>query len=65
MEVEDHGIAPDIEVFQDPKAVRDGHDPQLEAAVRKAMEMLRAHPAPTYRPPPYTNHHPVLPPAGQ
>jgi tricorn protease len=64
-EVENHGIAPDIEVFQDPKAVRDGHDPQLEAAVRKAMEMLRAHPVPTYRLPPYPNHHPVLPPPGE
>jgi len=42
-----------------------GHDPQLEAAVRKAMEMLRAHPVPTYRLPPYPKHHPVLPPPGE
>jgi tricorn protease len=64
-EVEGHGIAPDIEVFQDPKAVREGHDPQLEAAVHKALELLREHPTPTYRPPAFPNHHPVLPPPGQ
>ena len=62
-EVEGHGIAPDIEVQQDPKLVREGHDPQLEAAVRKAMQLLSAHPAPTFKQPPYPDHHPVLPPA--
>jgi tricorn protease len=61
-EVEGHGIAPDIEVWQDPKLVREGHDPQLEAAVTKALEMLRDHPLPTFRRPPYPDHHPVLPP---
>jgi len=60
-EVEDHGIAPDIEVWQDPKLVREGHDPQLEAAVAKAMQLLRAHPVPTFKVPPYPDHHPVLP----
>jgi tricorn protease len=61
-EVEGHGIAPDIEVWQDPKLVREGHDPQLEAAVRKAMQLLAAHPVPTFRQPPFPDHHPVLPP---
>jgi tricorn protease len=61
-EVENHGIPPDIDVWQDPKLVREGHDPQLEAAVREAMELLRRHPLPHYQPPPYPNHHPVLPP---
>jgi tricorn protease len=61
-EVENHGVTPDVEVFQDPKAVREGHDPQLEAAVRKAMELLRAHPLPVYHPPAFPDHHPVLPP---
>jgi len=60
-EVENHGVAPDIEVFQDPKLVREGHDPQLEAGVRRALEMLRAHPLPTYSHPPYPDHKPVLP----
>jgi tricorn protease len=61
-EVENHGIAPDIEVFQDPKLVREGRDPQLEAAVTKALELLREHPLPQYHPPAYPDHHPVLPP---
>ena len=33
---ENHGIAPDIEVEQDPKLVREGHDPQLEKAVKRS-----------------------------
>ncbi|HVA27777.1 MAG TPA: PDZ domain-containing protein [Candidatus Baltobacteraceae bacterium] len=61
-EVEGHGITPNIEVQQDPKLVREGHDPQLEAAVATALRMLREHPLPHYAPPPYPNHHPVLPP---
>jgi tricorn protease len=60
-EVEGHGVSPDVEVMQDPKAVRDGHDPQLEAAVAKALQLLREHPLPAYKPPSYPNHHPVLP----
>ena len=39
-EVENHGVDPDIVVEQDPKAVAEGHDPQLEAAVRAAMAQL-------------------------
>jgi tricorn protease len=61
-EVENHGIAPDIEVFQDPKAVREGRDPQLDAAVRTALQLLREHPLPVYHLPPFPDHHPVLPP---
>ena len=61
-EVENHGIAPDIEVMQDPKLVRTGHDPQLEAGVHEALRLLREHPLPTYRHPPYPDHKPVLPP---
>jgi tricorn protease len=62
-EVEGHGIAPDIEVWQDPKLVRDGHDPQLERAVAEAMQQLKEHPFPTYKAPPAPDHHPQLPPA--
>ncbi len=62
-QVENHGIAPDMEAWQDPKLVREGHDPQLEAAVAEAMRLLKAHPLPHYAPPPYPNHHPRLPPA--
>jgi tricorn protease len=61
-EVEGHGIAPDVEVWQDPKLIREGHDPQLEKAVAIAMQQLKEHPLPHYEVPPYTDHHPVLPP---
>lgn len=39
--VEGEGIAPDIEVIQDPKSVLNGKDPQLERAVQEAMRLLR------------------------
>ncbi len=39
-DVENEGVAPDIEVEQEPKLVNAGHDPQLEAAVRAALELL-------------------------
>ncbi|MEZ4416208.1 MAG: PDZ domain-containing protein [Gemmatimonadota bacterium] len=38
--VEGEGIAPDIEVANTPREVRDGRDPQLEAAVREALRLL-------------------------
>lgn len=60
-EVENHGVAPDIEVWQDPKLVRQGHDPQLEAGVKTALRLLRDHPLPAYTHPPYPDHKPVLP----
>lgn len=59
--VENHGISPDMDVWQDPKAVREGRDPQLDAAVTEAMRLLHRRPLPTYRRPPYPNHHPTLP----
>jgi C-terminal processing protease CtpA/Prc len=63
-EVEGVGIPPDIEIEQDPRGVRQGRDPQLEAAIAKALQLLRDHPVPVYHRPPYQNHHPVLPPPG-
>lgn len=39
--VEGEGVAPDIEVIQDPKSVLAGSDPQLEAAVKEAMHLLK------------------------
>jgi tricorn protease len=63
-EVEGHGIAPDVEVWQDPKLLREGHDPQLEAAIAKALQLLREHPLPVYHAPPFPDHHPVLPGPG-
>ncbi|MDE2234779.1 MAG: PD40 domain-containing protein [Gammaproteobacteria bacterium] len=61
-EVENHGIAPDIAVWQDPKLVREGHDPQLEKAVSVLLQELKQHPAPVFPRPPYPDHHPHLPP---
>ena len=60
-EVENHGIQPDIEVSMDPKAVREGHDPQLEKAVETVMELLKQHPIPDYAKPAYPDYHPVMP----
>ncbi|MFY0631605.1 MAG: PDZ domain-containing protein [Flavobacteriaceae bacterium] len=39
--VEGEGIAPDIEVIQDPKKVLQGNDPQLQAAVKEALRLLK------------------------
>jgi len=54
--VEGEGIAPDIEVLQDPAAVFSGKDPQLERAVQEALKLLetkevkfKAEPAPPVR----------------
>ena len=41
-EVENHGVDPDVTVDQDPALVAQGHDPQLEAAVKLALEALPA-----------------------
>jgi tricorn protease len=38
--IEGEGVAPDIEVHQDPAAVIAGRDPQLEAAVAEALRLL-------------------------
>jgi tricorn protease len=62
-EVENHGIAPDIEVDQDPKLVREGHDPQLERAVKAALELLEKNPPATYKRPAFPDYHPKLPAA--
>lgn len=60
-DVENHGVAPDIEVEYDPKLVREGHDPQLEKAVETVMELLKENPQPTPKRPPYPNYHPSAP----
>jgi tricorn protease len=60
-EVENHGIQPDVEVSMDPKAVREGHDPQLEKAVETVMDLLKQHPMPDYPKPAYPNYHPAMP----
>jgi len=39
--VEGEGVAPDIEVIQNPKSVLQGNDPQLQAAINEAMRLLK------------------------
>jgi tricorn protease len=56
-DVENRGVAPDIEVELDPKAWREGRDLQLEKAVEVALEELRANPLPTHTKPAYPNYH--------
>jgi len=56
-DVENHGVAPDIEVEYDPAAVKAGHDPQLEKAVEVVMKDLQAHPVPVYKQPAFPNYH--------
>jgi tricorn protease len=56
-EVENVGIAPDIEVEYDPKAWREGRDLQLEKAVEVVMDSLKKNPLPKYKKPAYPNYH--------
>jgi tricorn protease len=56
-EVENHGIAPDIEVENDPASVAAGHDRQLERAVEVTLEALKKNPVTIPDHPPYPNYH--------
>jgi tricorn protease len=56
-DVENHGVEPDYVVEQDPKAVSQGHDPQLEKAVSLALEELGKTPQPEVQKPAYPNYH--------
>ncbi|NNF07412.1 MAG: peptidase S41, partial [Candidatus Eisenbacteria bacterium] len=52
-EVENVGVAPDIEVVQWPKDQAGGRDPQLEKAIEVVMEQLEASPPQEVQRPPY------------
>jgi tricorn protease len=56
-EIENHGVAPDIEIEFDPKAWREGRDPQLEKAVSWLMEELKKNPPKPVQRPPYPDYH--------
>ena len=56
-EIENHGVAPDIDVEQDPAAMRAGHDPQLEKAVEVALAELGKHPPEVHKHPAFPNYH--------
>ena len=56
-EVENHGVAPDVEVDLEPSAWRAGRDAQLEKAIEVVMQQLKEHPLPEIKHPPYPNYH--------
>ncbi len=56
-EVENRGVAPDIDVEMDPQAWRSGHDPQLEKAVAVVLEELKKPQPPKPKRPAYPNYH--------
>ncbi|HEY3383683.1 MAG TPA: PDZ domain-containing protein [Vicinamibacterales bacterium] len=55
-EVENVGIAPDIEVEMDPELVRQGKDPQLDKAIEVVMAELAKHPVVTPKRPAYPDY---------
>lgn len=42
--IEGYGVAPDIEVVDDPALMADGGDPQLDAAIKLMKEEVKARP---------------------
>lgn len=60
-EVENVGIAPDVEVEEDPALVRQGKEPQLEKAVQLALEALAKNPPVMPKKPAYPDYGPRLP----
>ena len=60
-EVENVGIAPDVEVEQDPFLTRQGHDPQLERGVQLALEAIAKAPPVKLVRPAYPNYGARLP----
>ena len=52
-DVENYGVAPDVEVSMDPALVQAGHDPQLEKAVEVVLGLLSKNPPPKHKKPAY------------
>ncbi len=55
-DVENHGVAPDIDIEMDPAAWRQGHDTQLEKAVEVAMQELAKNPPQPIKHPAYPDY---------
>lgn len=55
--MENRGVAPDVEVEFDPRAVREGRDPQLERAVEIVLEELKKNPPKKVERPAFPNYH--------
>ncbi len=51
--IEGHGVDPDIEVIDDPAAMVDGGDPQLDAAIAHLLAEIEANPYTPPTPPEY------------
>ena len=60
-EVENIGIAPDIEVEQDPALMREGGDPQLDRSIDVVMDLLEKFPPQKFKRPAAPDFKPVLP----
>ena len=56
-EVENHGVAPDVEVDLDPAAYRQGRDSQLEKAIEVVLQLMKEHPPQQHPRPAYPNYH--------
>jgi tricorn protease len=56
-DVENRGVAPDIEVEFDPKTVREGKDPQLDKAIEIVMGELAKHPVKHPKHPAFPNYY--------
>jgi tricorn protease len=56
-DVENRGVAPDVEVEFEPQAVREGHDPQLEKAVELVLAELQKNPAKVAHRPAFPNYY--------
>jgi tricorn protease len=56
-EVENVGVAPDLEVENDPAMWRQGRDPQLEKAVEWLLSELQKNPPKDYKRPAYPDYH--------
>ncbi|MFZ3216044.1 MAG: PDZ domain-containing protein [Candidatus Acidiferrales bacterium] len=55
-DVENHGVAPDIDIEMEPAAWRQSHDTQLEKAVEVAMQELSKNPPPPVKIPAYPDY---------
>jgi len=56
-EVENRGVAPDVEVELDPKLVREGKDPQLEKGIEMVLAELKKNPVKHPARPPFPNYY--------
>lgn len=55
-DVENHGVAPDVDVELAPKAWREGRDPQLEKSVEVVLGQLQKNPLPAAKHPVFPNY---------